>query len=383
MRRFPWLATALLAGCVSSTEPSGPPKVVMARSSGSVLIRNPDGSVIRDASLRLSLEAMGSVRTDGFRLPLVSPAGDRIAWQARSNADWPMLLAEPGSGALSAFVAARPLASESGWELGDRLLLGRQADDRGVLVESIQEDGSRWIGCVPWDGSEPRWMVQDARVNAFGTLGPRGELGWCHRSPEEGCLGLSVQRPEGRVDFPRREGESWLMPVVAADGIYACSLRDGILELAFLPIRPGEHLTPSQAEPAMLRQRLSIRATPRTAWQVLEGVPADRAAGPAGLVFFHPQLRRMAIWNPRADRVTLLAEGSVAAWMDGETTALCSLPDRLVMQEVPPEPGMAPLKLIPGLWTCRGRDGEGFILAGPSADGMTVSRLRLGDPSPK
>ncbi|MFM1831470.1 MAG: hypothetical protein RLZZ558_1810 [Planctomycetota bacterium] len=377
------MALILLAGCVSSTEPAGPPKVLMPRSSGSVLIRSPDGAVIRDTSLRLSLEALGSVRTDGFRLPLVSPAGDRIAWQARSNADWSMLVGNPGNVALNASVAARPLPEGSGWELGDRLLLGRQADDRGVLVESIREDGSRWIGRATWDGSEPTWMIQDARVNAFGTLGPRGEMGWCHRSLDETCLGLSVQRPEGRIDFPRREGESWLMPVVAAEGIYACSLRDGILELAFLPIRPGEHLTTSQAEPAMLRQRLSIRATPRTAWQVLEGVPADRAAGPAGLVFFHPQLRRMAIWNPRADRVTLLAEGSVSAWMDGEATALVSLPDQLVMQEVPPEPGMAPLKLIPGLWTCRGRDRQGFILAGPSGDGMTVSRLRLGDPSPE
>lgn len=376
----PLVACVLLAGCVSSTEPSGTPRVVVGRSSGSVLIRNPDGSVIRDALLRLRLEALGTLRTDGFRLPLVSPAGDRIAWQARSNADWPMLLAEPGSGALNAFVAARPLAAESGWEVGDRLLLGRQADDRGVLVESIREDGSRWIGRLPWDGSEPTWMVQDARMNAFGTLGPRGEMGWCHRSLEEACLGLSVQRPEGRLDFPRRDGESWTMPVVATDGIYACSLRDGILDLAFLPIRPGEHLTPSQAEPAMLRQRLSIRATPRTAWQVLEGVCADRAAGPGGLTFYHPQLRRMAIWNPRADRVTLLAEGSMAAWMDGEGTAICSLSDQLVMQEVPPEPGMAPLKLIPGLWTCRGRDGTGFILAGPSADGLVVSRLLLGDP---
>jgi hypothetical protein len=44
---------------------------------------------------------------------------------------------------------------------------------------------------------------------------------------------------------------------------------------------------------------------------------------------------------------------------------------------------MAPVKLIPGLWTCRGRDGTGFILAGPSGDAMTVSRLRLGDPSPE
>jgi len=91
----------------------------------------------------------------------------------------------------------------------------------------------------------------------------------------------------------------------------------------------------------------------------------------------------MAIWNPRADRVTLLAEGSMAAWMDGEGTAICSLSDQLVMQEVPPEPGMAPLKLIPGLWTCRGRDGTGFILAGPSADGLVVSRLLLGDPPPE
>ena len=59
-------------------------------------------------------------------------------------------------------------------------------------------------------------------------------------------------------------------------------------------------------------------------------------------------------------------------------SALVSLPDRLVMQEMPPEPGLAPLQVIPGLWLPRGRDTSGVILLGPRETSCQVSRLRMG-----
>jgi hypothetical protein len=249
---------------------------------------------------------------------------------------------------------------------------------QGLLVEAPREDGARWIGLADWNGAGPRWFVQDAGVNAFASLGPRGELAWCRREQGVREFDLIVRRPEGLLQWPRREGESWLMPVVTADGVYAVSLRDGVLELAFLPLRAGDTLTPSQAEPALLRKRISLRGTARAAFQTMSACTPDAASALDGLLFFHPDLRRMAVWRPEADEMRLLAEGSVAAAVQADGTALVSLPERLVMQEMPPEPGLAPLQVLPGLWLPRGRDGLGTILLGPRGESCQVSRLRLG-----
>lgn len=379
--RFEALLAAALAaaGCTTRTELEGPPRLVMGTGTGTVVTRSPDGSVTRDATLQIVIEPLPGLSTDGFALPLVSPDGTRLAWQASSNADWPTLLAQPdATRALRATVAGREVAAATGWQRSESVLLGRMASMEGVLVEAPQPDGSRWVGLVPWDGGTPGWLVQDASVNAFAVLGPRGERAWCRRAVGADGFELVVDRPEGRLELPRRSGESWLMPVVGSDGIYACSLRDGVLELAYLPLRPGTSLTRSEAEPAIVRKRISLRGTPRTAYQAFTACPADRAATASGLLFFHPDLRRMAMWDPRADTMKLLAERSVAAFVQPDGSALVSLPERLVMQEMPPEPGLAPLQVVPGLWITRGRDPKGLLMLGPSKDGCQVSRLRLG-----
>jgi hypothetical protein len=344
-----------------------------------VVTKDPEGAVTRDASFQLSIDPLPPVDTDGFQLPLVSPDGGQMAWQSRNNADWPTLLALPGSTrALQAVVSGRRVGDGAAWSQRNPMLLGRMATTAGVLVEAPQADGSRWIGLAPWDGAEPTWLVKDANVNAFAAIGPRGELAWCRRATDQSEFDLVVERPEGRLELPRRAGESWMMPVVARDGVYAASVRDGVLELAFLPIRPGQTMNRAEAEPALLRQRISLRGTTRNAYQMMVASGPDRAATPQGLLLFHPELRRMTLWNPRNESMTLLAPGSVAAWMQSDGSAIASLPDRLVMQEVPPDPGMAPLQLIPGLWIVRGTDAEGTLLAGPGPDNCRISRLRTG-----
>jgi hypothetical protein len=290
-----------------------------------------------------------------------------------------MLLAQRG--ASTAANAAVGLRRPEGVEVvtrGDDLLLGRMVTADGVLVEAPRADGSRRIGLLPWTAEAPRWLEGEGEVRAFACMGPRAVWAYARRSIETDAFDLVAERPEGRLEFPRREGESWMMPVVTHDGIYACSLRDGILELAFLPIRVGEHLTRSQAEPAMLRQRISIRATARTAYQTLAAVPPDAAAVNDGLVFFHPEMRRMAVWSPRTGRVALLAEGSVAARQHTSSTMLVTLPRSLVLQEWPPEPAMAPLQVLPGLWIPCGPLNGGTLVAAPREGGYGLSRLGLG-----
>jgi hypothetical protein len=373
-----WALLALASGgCVRESQPSGPSRLITPPTPGTVVLRGPDGSVTRDAVLQISLDPLPAIETDGFVLPLVSPEGDALAWQSSSNADWPTLLAQPDSTRSLAATVSGSLG-QTGWSQSEPLLLGRMGTRDGLLVESPRADGSRWIGLVGWDGSAPRWFMRDNAVNAFGAIGPRGELAWCRRAVESGEFDLVVERPEGRLEWPRRDGESWLMPVVASDGIYAVGLRDGVMELAFLPLRAGQRLTRSQAEPALLRKRISLRGTPRGAYQTMAASTPDAATATGGLLFFHPDLRRMAIWRPAADEMRLLAERSVAAWIQPDGSALVSLPDRLVLQEVPPEPGLAPLQLLPGLWLPRGRDSQGVLVLGPRERSCLLSRLRLG-----
>jgi len=373
------MCVAALCGCVKTSQPVGEPRLLVSDTSGTVLHRSPDGIVTRDAMLQLTLDPLEPVQTDGFLLPLISSDGARVAWQSQSNADWPTLLAQPdATTALRASVSGKSIASGGGWTQTESLLLGRMTTVNGIVVEAPQANGSRWIGLLAWDGSATEWFVKDVNVNAFAAIGPRGELAWCRRASAATEFDLVVQRPEGQLEWPRREGESWMMPVVAKDGVYACSLRDGILELAFLPLRAGESLSRSEAEPAILRQRISIRGTARNAFQSFVACTPDRAVTSQGLLFYHPDLRRMVIWNARNGSMTLLAEGSLAAWMQPDASVMLSLAQRLVMQEVPPDAGMAPVELIPGLWIVRGRDANGAIVVGPRSEGCQISRLRIG-----
>ena len=52
----------------------------------------------------------------------------------------------------------------------------------------------------------------------------------------------------------------------------------------------------AEAEPALLRQRISLRGTTRNAYQMMVASGPDRAATPQGLLLFHPELRRMTLW---------------------------------------------------------------------------------------
>lgn len=337
-------------------------------------IRPPDraSDLARQSALsRTGVRTLGAIQYDGFTLPIASPDGRFVAVQTGVAPDWPTLLAARGG--------RPPLASSiEVWECSDTvtrvasltrgLLLGRGADAGGFLVEAPQPDGSRWIGKVAWPGairpvevkpleegaapmvldepvdiSKPDWLVQDNRVNAFAALGPEGQLAWCVRTPEERTFRLAV-RPAGSGEpFEHAAGpdESWFLPVFAGRGtgvsLYALRLRDGMVDLV--------HGTPNDLESwdrSLSIRPLSDRSDARVAWQMLSPQGTAAAIGEGEddrLVFFHPDLRRMAIWDPVDDSVSLLEPGSFAATLDGETAALLAMPDGLFRQAIRPPSG--------------------------------------------
>lgn len=342
-------------------------------------LRPPDraSDLARQSALsRTGVRTLGSIQYDGFTLPVASPDGRFLAVQTGVSPDWPTLLATAG--------ARPPLASSiEVWECSDTvtrvaslsrgLVLGRSADRTGFLVEAPQPDGSRWIGKVAWPGairpvevkplaegetplvldepvdmSKPEWLVQDDRVNAFATLGPSGELAWCVRTPEEKSFRLAVRPAGSGTSFEHTAGpdESWFLPVFAGGSkgpsMYTLRLRDGMVDLV--------HGTPVDLESwdrSLAIRPLSDRADARVAWQVLAPQGTVSATGEGDddrLVFFHPDLRRMAVWDPVDDTLALLEPESFAATLDGETAALLAMPDGLFRQRIrPPSGSLTPM----------------------------------------
>ena len=114
------------------------------------------------------------------------------------------------------------------------LVLGRNADARGVLVESVRPDGARWIGRLDWNTIEPEWLVQDGNVNAFGALGADGTLVYSSRGIADRVFDLVIRKDGAAKRLSGDGTRSYLLPCVSGDGtrVFAFSLRDGILELA-------------------------------------------------------------------------------------------------------------------------------------------------------
>ena len=272
------LIASLATGCVKQVTPLGSGRLIVNSNPSDTIVRSDSGAVTRDTSLGFRLTNLTPVHTDGFLLPLASSDGMRLAWQQESNFNWPLLTALPEASLASRGVIAvrESDAVEPSHTWKGSYMLGRSCNSEGVLVESPQADGSRWIGVLPWQGGDPQWLLKDAAVNAFASMGPRGELAWSHRKVGQREFSVTVNRPEGTFEWPRKAAESWLLPIVATDGIFAARLRDGVLELAYLPLRAGQSMTTDESRPAMIFRSISLRGSERLAYQCIGSLTPDR-----------------------------------------------------------------------------------------------------------
>lgn len=334
----------LLAGCVT--------KVVT--SSGAILPPPPGSSappVGTGSQTSVVVAPLCSVPYDGFTLPVVSPDGRYLATQTGVPPEWQTLLGGMG--------ARRPTASGiEVWDLTTRdgkraaqlnrgLILSGSADAAGVLVEEQLTDGSRRIGRVRWpgqseenaDGSKtmldevtPEWLVDDGRVNAFASLGPDGSLVWCVRDLEQPLFRLAIRRQGTAFEIEAMDEWSWMLPAFAEGGrsVFALRTRDGVTEMAYADASSEDAFLQS-----MVTKSLSYRCDARRAWQALAPLGSSGAVGPGDdgrLLLFHPDLRRMAVWNPADDSLKPLDEDSFAASIGADGTILVSDPDGVLVR---------------------------------------------------
>ncbi len=298
------------------------------------------------------VRVMGSVPYDGRALPLVSPDGYFVATQVGGAPAWETLLAAPGgrdlpSSAVEIYrceprgeVAVLQARTETG------LLLGRSADETGLLVESPRGDGSRWIGRLAWVGGPVQWLVADDYVNAFASLGPQGRLAWSRRLPETSSFDLVVRSGADEWSLEAGAGD-WLMPTwsEAPDGLFVLRLAGGRLDAVFMDASGAD-----AARQSLARLPIAQQKTPRDAYQCLSSRACVQGLPPVGsvhLLFWHPGAGRMAMWRPfdSADAATLLESGSVAAEIDRSGFILAATTDRLLLQD--PARGTA-RTLLPG-----------------------------------
>lgn len=189
---IPVAALFLLSACTSSSN-SPTRGVPFNRDAPVGTIARPVGARPESSRSRMQITPIGSIRTDGQTLPLVSPDGRFLASQrlqpgrSAAAALWNAILAEPAAEPPTGISIVVHDLEKSGTdfeqsarqvELPPGTILGRSADSRGFLVERLLDDGSRWIGLVDWNCLSTRWLIADEHHNALATLGPRGELCW-------------------------------------------------------------------------------------------------------------------------------------------------------------------------------------------------------------
>jgi hypothetical protein len=340
------------------------------------------------AGVTAHVQRRGTIPYDNMTLPLVSPDGQYVATHRGLAPTWATLLAEPGAAVPAATrieIYRLPDNEEDAPQVQaiveEAGLLGRACTDDGFLIESPQDNGSRWIGLASWETGQVSWLIADDRaVSAFATMGADGRLAWSSRPVDGGHFDLMIRRGAEEWRLPGQGGD-WLMPTWsgAGDGLFALLLRDETLDVT--------HMIASSA--ADVRRTIrplplaAAKATIDTAYQTLNATVATMTGRPAArdqLVFFHPVRLCAAVWEPPSVPV-LLDRDSVAAVIDRDDPAyvLMTTGKDLIRRRLLDEERMDRITLIAGTQVPRPTAAEEwpYILLEPSEGVIGVTALRL------
>lgn len=285
--------TAMIAACAGPSKPG-------ARTAGTTPPpeRQPLTGTIVGSALSFDLRPLGSVAGDGVTLPLLSPDGRHMAVQTGTAPDLATALARPGQRMpLASRIAMYRLEPRGLVRLGETdggVVLGRSADNRGFLVESVRPDGARWIGRIDWSSRETEWLVQDGRVNAFASLGADGTLVYSSRELRDGYFDLVVRKDGTPRRLSGNGTRSYLLPCLSGDGsrVFAFSLRDGILELASADPASAESM-----EQSIVRAFVTDRGNDELALFMSSAQGVRDGVDGKDWLLYHRSVSSLARWN--------------------------------------------------------------------------------------
>lgn len=307
---------------------------------------------------------LGSIVYDGQVLPVVSPDGNLIAVQEGDPLAWEVLAAMPEQKPpvstrlvvydIRATPAKRVELPELPLDAG--LVLGRSTDARGFLVESVREDGARWIGRAAWASGRVEWLAMGRDVCAHGVLTPQGELVYSRRALGSLTGELVLRREDGQEFVRRDSGGSYDLCVVSDDGNHLVAFSRGgtgtdAEAISLLEESPGKRRFGS----TISRRRVVDSIDPATVFQMVAGLqgPVPMAGSAEGekrgvfAAFMHPPLKRMVVFDAVQGAFLPLSPDSVSAvrWSgNGSAGYFCTTPKDLVFAMEPKADAMA----VPG-----------------------------------
>ena len=377
-----------LAGCISESTTRLSRRVVIPEGKTYELAERredlPDSPLITQTSMAssISVQALGTIPFDGFSLPVCSTGSgvQLVVTQTGTRPTLDMLLgANTNDGAdcgISIYRCQDGTSPELVRSHVGGILLGRNANSDGCLVERLNPDGSRWIGLAPWDGGEIRWLVRNANINAFGWINEDGSLAYSSRRGDEERFRVVVRR-RGEEPWALEEGlpYSWTFPtlVPSGTGLFALRLGDGFADLAW-----GSARSDAAFRETLELHRTSDRVDALRAWRTLSGTRGGAGVTENQLAWFSSELRRLVLWKPEARETSLFPGGTLAAARTTDPDQWLITSDRSLELAAMLQTTVATSLVFADPWTALpGTDGDSIILRATDVEGeIELARLR-------
>ena len=284
----------------------------------------PDTPMITQTSMAstIAVAALGTVPYDGFTLPITSSSTEKqyVAVQLGPSIPIDIMLATGRGAATAGEVAIYECSADEDPLLvrthSGSIILGRNSNREGVLVEKANADGSRWIGLAPWNGEDIRWIVSNSNVNAFGWVNEDSTLAYARRTTDETRFELVVRAPDGSAWIVEETlPYSWEYPMLAPSGesLFALRRGEGFADLAWGGA--DDELT---FRDTLVLHRTSDRVDDLRAWETLAAAAGGAGIREGEVAWFSRELRRLVLWTPETREIKLLPEGTVAACKQSE-----------------------------------------------------------------
>lgn len=316
------LCTGLQLGCVSTFERGDQSRLILPDTQDFETVQRIDNTpgiplvTTTSMSTSFTLRRWKGIEFDGATIPLMSFAdGETIAIQTGPPPNMSVRCALSGD--------CRPETAISIYRLGQEretvllhetdggLLLGRNGNKEGFLVERPNRNGSRSIGIVSWSGGTVNWLVHDEQVNTFGWLAENGRLIYSSRPVDSTEFRLKVIEPGGsRWSISEVLPYSWVFPILSADGkeLFAIRLGDGYADATH-----GVLEDLSSFRKSITTRRMSDRVDLVRITQMMSTAAAGLPEARSILAWYSYELERMVLWDVKADDIQLLPSESVSA----------------------------------------------------------------------
>ena len=314
---------AFSSGCISKFEPGTRSNLLLPDDEQIETVHRLEDSsgssvmTMTSLSTTFTIRRLGSVEFNGANLPILSfRDGGYIATQLGDVPSAAQLCAVTNQPASGMSVSVNKIGNSGDPTLVSRseegVLIGRNGNQEGFLVERPNQDGSRSIGVASWDNGSIDWIIDDGRVNTFGWLGPNGRVVYSTLKMEETRFTLAVVEPDGtHWKIPEPLPYSWVFPILGGEdeSLFAVRLGDGYADMVHGPLDD-----PDSFRKELRSHRMSNRADLLRTSQMMSTSTSGTGIGGRVIPWYSYELGRMVAWDVDELEVNLLPEDSISAY---------------------------------------------------------------------